>query len=70
MTTCCILISFSHLIFIRTMAASFVGLPVLIQLRGGGTAKGIVAAVDGNAGTIQLEDGQFRPLSSNLTDNH
>ncbi|GAA5959543.1 hypothetical protein JCM3765_002365 [Sporobolomyces pararoseus] len=41
------------------MAASFVGLPVLIQLRGGGTAKGIVAAVDGSAGTIQLEDAQI-----------
>ncbi|GAA6006301.1 hypothetical protein JCM11491_002101 [Sporobolomyces phaffii] len=41
------------------MSASFVGLPVLIQLRSGGTAKGIVAAVDGNAGTIILEDAQI-----------
>ncbi|GAA6064207.1 hypothetical protein JCM10212_001620 [Sporobolomyces blumeae] len=38
------------------MAASFIGLPVLIQLRAGGTAQGTVAAVDGAAGTIQLAD--------------
>ncbi|GAA5897417.1 Edc3p [Sporobolomyces salmoneus] len=43
----------------HSMAASFVGLPVLIQLRGGGTAKGIVAGVDGGAGTIELVDAQI-----------
>ncbi|GAA5876953.1 hypothetical protein JCM16303_006349 [Sporobolomyces ruberrimus] len=41
------------------MAASFVGLPVLIQLRSGGTAKGTVKSVDGSAGTIILSEAQI-----------
>ncbi|GAA5944275.1 Edc3p [Sporobolomyces koalae] len=41
------------------MAAAFVGLPVLIQLRSGGTAKGTVLQVDGSVGTIVLQDAQI-----------
>lgn len=50
-----------------TMAASFVGLPVLIQLRSGGTAKGTVKSVDGSAGTIILSEGEFSRLYSRAT---
>ncbi|GAA5969532.1 hypothetical protein JCM21900_000059 [Sporobolomyces salmonicolor] len=38
------------------MAASFIGLPVLIQLRSGGTASGTVAAIGALEGTITLAD--------------
>jgi len=47
--------------------ASFVGLPVLLKLKGdqtaqGITAQGIVLEVDGLRGTIVLADGEFHLL--------
>ncbi|GAA5899609.1 hypothetical protein JCM5296_006957 [Sporobolomyces johnsonii] len=41
------------------MAASFIGLPVLIQLRSGGTASGTVAAIGASEGTITLADARI-----------